>query len=275
MNIYTRNFKEICEINARYLAKGSVTTEELINLFPHADTKEITLEELDVTGKIAIVLLGLSGCGKTTLAKSLVRNNEALQLCSMDECTAQALLDSQFFDPKTSKNICIYNEKANDDVAMELFGKKLRTFAKKNNPLVIDGLWINAFTRAALFKTLKQLGYQICVIDFVTNYNKDDHLTKLMYRAAELVAFNFLSKDMVDSTMSDVIEKTRNAIPLLAKQRGVSEETILIDMTKEADFITRCHYLQENTHQEIITENVLFQKTIDLFKEGADIWISA
>ena len=69
MNIYIQMLKKVEELRKEQLKKDSVTVGDLVRMFYKTETKEVKLDEFDITDDTAIVLLGPSVYGKSTFAK--------------------------------------------------------------------------------------------------------------------------------------------------------------------------------------------------------------
>ena len=262
MELYTRNLAKARKTWSEHLKRQNNLTEmDMRRLFDNPKTKEMPLNNFEVRGKIAIVLVGLSGCGKTVFAQSLMERFDALKLCSMDDCGIEAI--------KKSGQIILED----DTIECDLFGQKIRTFSQSNTPIIVDGLWVNLYTRSALYKTLKSYGYKICVADFITNYDYESHYSKLVYRAAETVAVKTILHDKEIISLDEFYAWDKVAIKMLSEERGCSEEEVFERMKEDPAFEIELNKMKQCATSEIITQNVEFQQQNDLFKCGANFWI--
>ena len=263
MELYTRNLAKARKTWTEHLNKQNKLSEkDILRLFDSPKTKEMTFDNFEVRGKIAIVLIGLSGCGKTGFAQNLMERFETLKLCSMDECGIEAI--------KKSGQII----REDDTIECDLFGQKIREFSQSNTPIVVDGLWLNLYTRSALYQTLKSYGYKICVADFITNYDYESHYSKLVSRAAETVAVRTIFHDKEDISLEEFYVWSKNAIKILSEERGCSEEEVFESMKKNPMFEVELNQMKQCATSEIIMQNVEFQRQTNLFKCGANFWIT-
>ena len=263
MNVYTRMLGEVERKRKSWLAQETITVGDLYRLFPQTNTRIVKFEDLCVTNKTAIVLLGPSVYGKTTFAKEFLKMNKTVLICSMDECSRRAY------------RLGFMDDESNDRVSLKYFGERLEMLAKKNMPVIIDGLWINIYTRAALFNTLRKIGFsEICVIDFITKYDPQIHDDNIMWRAVDLIAWKTLIeiRDVKSVREADVIyEDTRR---LLSEHYGISEEELAVMIASKQEFKDEVKRIRGEVIGEIKDNHVAMQKQYGLFRAGADIYTS-
>lgn len=168
MNIYLRNFKFFEE----YVKDLNSQVDSCQKLFEMVyfdyPCRGITIKDPDFKNMSAVIIIGYSGSGKTTFINEFCKKNRFFESISMDD---------------TYKEVLKSKSRASDMEVITVFGKKLECSANSRSNIIIDGLWLNVFTRMALLKTLKELGYTTYIVDIA-----DDNIMyeRLKLRADDL-----------------------------------------------------------------------------------------
>ncbi len=261
MNIYIQMLKKVEELRKEQLKKDSVTVDDLVRMFYKTETKEVKLDEFEITDDTAIVLLGPSVYGKSTFAKQIMEQDLGLAYCSVDDCSREL----------THWGIM---NMSNDEYSVRMFGNLLKAAREKRQPVLVDGLWLNIYTRAALFKTLRILGYtKICVIDFISNYDGEMHQQYMMWRALDLYAWQILVdvKKVRNARIAD--EMFDNARNDLAKYYGISVEDLINKLAVRDGYVKTLKEVHADTVAEMETSFIDIQQQYGLFKAGVDWYI--
>ena len=168
MNIYLRNFKFFEE----YVKDLNSQVDSFQKLFEMVyldyPCRGITIKDPDFKNMSAVIVIGYSGSGKTTFINEFCKKNRFFESISMDD---------------TYKEVLKSKSRTSDMEVITVFGKKLECSANSRSNIIIDGLWLNVFTRMALLKTLKELGYTTYIVDIA-----DDNIMyeRLKLRADDL-----------------------------------------------------------------------------------------
>ncbi len=260
--IYAKMHDEVENSRKALLKKANATIGDIVRLFPNADTEVVELNDLSISNKTAIVLLGLSVTGKTTFANMLKKQNDFLTIVSMDDCARRLY---QFG---------IMDEELNNTASVQVFGEQLEHYSKINQPIIVDGLWVNIYPRIALFKTLRKIGYEICVIDFITNYDSEAHKDKMMKRALDLLAWKRLIEIDNIKFVNQADSVYDNATMILATRLGITEYKLIERLMQEDEYVDILSNVYNDSVNEVNDNLVSMQKSYDLFKIGADLLVT-
>lgn len=207
--------------------------------------------------KVAVVLVGVSACGKSTFAKKFLEQHKGFEYISFDDCTFEASKEVEYRDVDVT------------DRALELLDAKFEEHKRHN--IVVDGLVTSVEKRAALMKTLQEMRYKIYVIYFTDEYNEKhikynvirrsvDHVLHAMMVASDPTKFVFLM-----SLRFDMVEARGNA-------EGLTEEELI------AKYINDPLVKQEIKHNywnyEVEREQMFIeaQEAAKAFMWGADYY---
>lgn len=131
--------------------RGNIVSEKELNLY---------------NGKTAIILMGLSGCGKSTFARAFKRDNPSFELCIFDEVELGIMAHC-------ANERMFLSEEVADEMAIYAFGQLLEECGKANKNIVVDGQFVYCNARGALLKTLRYYGYDnIIIFNFLTRSNE-------------------------------------------------------------------------------------------------------
>lgn len=213
--------------------------------------------------KIAVVLFGQSCCGKSTFAKNFVKQNPEFSILSMDECAHKHITT---LSPQEKLILSISQDTSVvDSYGNTLFGEAL----ENGDNLVIDGCWLFINARSALFKTLHQLGYHICLVSFL-NIDPKEYEARVIGRCLDNVARNMLDMDLFDAPFGT------DFVALYASKRNLSIDQAKLDLVHQPIFkehySDQLLYLQNEVHSSVLQEQVNMQmiymgaeEFIDLF----------
>ena len=177
-NVYTIQLKKSFEWFGRmYMKKPS--EKDWIDLFGEKRAQIVTdIEALNLTEarKTAIILLGISSCGKTTFALNFVNSYPNFCYCSYDSAGVDVL--SEFV-----KRGLIPQEDILDAYMAYEFGELLKSHKKNQENIIIDGSWVSPNSRGALINTLRRLDYQNIIIFSFLKMSQEEANKRLVSRA--------------------------------------------------------------------------------------------
>lgn len=104
----------------------------------------------------AVIVLGYSGNGKTTYISNFMRENGNYAVVSMDEVVEELAEQYDHFE---------------DGDIIEYFGRMINAYSLLGKNIIIDGNFLNLFTRTALTDTLRTFKYNINAVDLTPNIN--------------------------------------------------------------------------------------------------------
>jgi len=238
--------KSINEFNKK--KNTMVTNKEILHTFFEdiIATRQPNFTRI-TSKKIAIVLLGQSCCGKTTYAKNFVKEHPDFTALSMDECAHRHLRNMS--KDQRIVLLLIHSEDITDYFGNTIFGNILT----EGKNLIIDGCWLHLNARSALFKTLHELGYYICIFSFL-NIDPETYKKRIIGRALQDVARSLLDFDLFECDFdTDFIE-------FYAKERKLSINDAQIALVNEPIFKeyyqNQLNYLQNELASSIIQEQI-------------------
>ena len=107
----------------------------------------------------ATVILGYSGNGKSTYICEIQKSNPNCVAISMDDVHRDIIGDNN-------------NLMVNPYMVVELFGERLEQACLEGKEIIIDGNFLNLFTRLTLIDTLHSFGYYVTGIDILLRFDK-------------------------------------------------------------------------------------------------------
>lgn len=164
--------------------------------------------------KVAVVLVGVSACGKSTFAKKFLEQNKGFKYISFDDCTFEASKEVGYCDVDVT------------DRTLELLDAKFEEYKRHN--IVVDGLVTSVEKRAALMKTLQEMRYKTYVIYFTDEYNKKHIKHNIIRRSVDHV----LHAKMVASDPQHFVFLMGLRIDMIkafANSKGLPEDVVIIN----------------------------------------------
>ena len=252
-----QSFIDFDKVNNTY-----VTAQQVLHIFFEDKVAKVYPNfERRSFKKIAVVLFGQSCCGKSTYAKQFVTQNPEFSILSMDECAHKDILAL----PKEQKFLLsiMVDTGAVDNFGNKLFGEALAA----GKDLVIDGCWLHINARSALFKTLHQLGYHICLFSFL-DINPKEYESRVIGRCLDNVARNILNMDLFENAYGT------DFVALYASKKHLSIDEAKLDLVHSPIFEE--HYSDQLIYLRNEVANSLLQEQVDcqMIYMGADEFIS-
>lgn len=268
-NAYTRNqaesyrwFAELQNMVIRY--HGIRFPFEVWNkLFKKTECKMVLSEdELDLKSskRTAIILLGLSCCGKTSYGRALKEKYPSFEFCSFDEVEMSCVLECL-------EKGAMPSEEAADVMAESKFGHLLEMYAKAAKNIVIDGQFVTSNSRGALIKTLRQIGYKEIIIFNFLNMPRKDVKIRIQKRALEEAMYDSYS------TKLSALELVRLRHSMMGKDTTQMLTDIMpIEVWKETEAYKKNYsdIYRNYFEYEVINSGVMFQMKYNLFTSGVD-----
>lgn len=239
-------------------ANGNPTRQMFYNWFG-SDKRAITRSgydhEIVLSQKSAVVVIGASGLGKTTLAKKILEAHPDMAFISYDEASYQ------FADEVNA------GSKKSDMRIVEILEEKL--MENKDRNIVIDSNCVNPANRAALVRFLKDLGYEIFIAYISVNTGYGDKMVK---RAVELTLFqDYLATiDASRTSMKELMPVRDRIIPFMTEKLQMDEEELVSKTRSRNETLAYTMKLQNAYHEEIARYRVEWQEKRELFQLGAD-----
>lgn len=222
-----------------------------------------TIEDLNLTTakRTAIILVGLSGCGKSSYAFDFIKKYPNFNLISVDKTE----LDIYFNCIK--KIGCLISTPMADMITTNEIGNQLNKHSKLGDNLIIDGQFVYSNARGALIKTLRKLGYKNIIIFSFLNASNDYIKVRLKSRALEEAMYDEYSKthSLIESTEFRKSYLGKNTTEMLVSIKPISEWEKTQNYKKM--------YLELYNHyfyEEPIQCGLLFQQNYDLLRSGVN-----
>ena len=231
-----------------------MTTEILYEFFPKKIayiTQEINL---DSNRKNAILLLGKSCCGKTTLAKEFCKKYPEFTHISMDECSIRDLETI----PEEERFRYFINEDLRNSIGNHRFGNMI---ANGTN-IIVDGGWGYMNARGAILKTLDYYGYYTIIVSMTLIPNN------LLAKRREKRVLNGLAKELLNN--SDVDYYDKDYVQIFADKNSMSYDNAVKELRKTPNY--KLEMLRSNLSYQEDDAGACWeaQKQNGLFFYGAD-----
>lgn len=163
--------------------------------------------------KTAVVLVGLSACGKSTFAKKFLQKYRGFNYVSFDDCTFEASREVGYSDVDVN------------DRALELLDEMLEI--NKNSNIIVDGLVVSVEKRAALMKWLHEMKYKIYVIYFTDEYNESHIKYNIVSRSVDHVLHARMVASNPECFVS-LMNMRLNMLGVHAHNEGITEEEVVL-----------------------------------------------
>lgn len=243
-------------------ADKNLTPDRMKKWFGRKVATPRSLEAMSFTKKSAVVLVGVSGIGKTTFMKKLVNQFPGFNMICYDECYNEAMNDMKRHDESTELRM------------IELVERKLRKY--QNGNIIIDGKFLHPATRAALYEVLNKVyGYEVHVVYFSMSYIEENFPVCAYKRAIQFSLYGEYLKGLTDAEKknADFIkldEIRENIMETTAAKRGVSVDTIFREYAETEDVERRVQEYVNNLMSEIESYAMQIQYMCQYFHFGAD-----
>ena len=260
-SLFERNLDDSALMFNRFKARTDITVQEIATAFFGDKIAKRVRSYSPSSKKNAVILLGQSCSGKSTYAKTFLKEHPEFTFVSMDECAHTELQKYS-----TYEIIEMMNQLGNafaDDLGNDLFSNLLET----NDNVLIDGGWVYLNARSALIKTLRQLGFHICIVSFL-GIDPIEHQNRILQRSLHNYAANILGIDLLRSTFEF------DAVQLYADRLGISKTDAINSLKSLPDFIQAYQTDVSDINSESITSLLALQLDSNLFYCGADEYLN-
>lgn len=210
------------------------------------------------TGKTAIVILGFSCSGKTTLAMNLKKTYPSANLICFDYLGLEVFKDNL-------NNLNILEEILDDKMAY-LMGEKIEVVSTENKPLIIEGQYVYPNARGALFNTLRNYGYDKIILLSTLNIDKTTFNTILDSRITDSIYWdNLKNKVSKQDFIKKQMELYGTNISLLKYSQKSPEQ-----IRNSLEYKINEYHLKEHIQLEIMETMYPIQLKYNLISSGAD-----
>ena len=266
-NIYSTQLKKSYEwFDKMYMKEPS--EKDWINLFGKKRGKNVQdIEDLNLSDarSTAIILVGLSTCGKTTFSLNFVKSHPNFTYCSYDSVGVEVM--SKFI-----KKGYLPQESILDSYMIYEFGEILKDHKKKKNNLIIDGAWVAPNSRGALINTLRLLGFKNLIIFSFLKISEEEINVRLASRAIRNV---IQSKEIHDSENPTTLSNTLSWFVTASFEEVIKKSGKTVDeLTHSKKFIKEYNELaQIYFRSEPINTSLHIQMAYNIFNYGVDYFI--
>ncbi len=197
--------------------KGRYDRDTIIEWFGNQKAIQQTcdLENVVFESKSAVVIVGVSGIGKSAFAEKFLKSHSEFEFCSYDEFYYEVMA-------QTNNNGEEAYLRTN-----EIFERKLRNANRKSKSILIDGMLLSYGLRAAIFRTLQTFGYQIHVVYFPLKYANEKIAECSSRRAVEFYLYTKYAKENPRKyTIREAIQLRKNIISIYCENLKTTPEEL-------------------------------------------------
>lgn len=208
--------------------------------------------------KAAVILVGVSGIGKTTYIQNFLNLYPFIKLISYDEAGYQKAEEEM--EGKT----------VSETRSLEIIEEEI--LKNREESIIVDATLIQAHSRAGLIRTLKDLGYEIHMLYFSKEYTEKNITPCLLNRAIELTLY----QDYVEQnknhkvSMREALNVRKGILERYAKKHGISTQELKTRMVSHPTTLNNYHILLNAYKKEVEENRVWWQEKRGLFFLGAD-----
>lgn len=210
--------------------------------------------------KIAVVVVAVSGIGKSTYVQNFLKQVSDFECISYDEAYYQKYDEQQA------------GIKVSEYRTVEIIEEQILKVQDKN--IIVDSMCIHPTSRAALFRFLSDLDYEIHMIYFSRKYTEDNIKQRMTARAIELALYqDYLARNNISRMkMVDLMKIRNNIIEIYARKKRITAEELKAQTVMLPTTITNMISLINFYNNEIETNRVWWQENRGLFMLGADYY---
>ena len=210
--------------------------------------------------KAAVVVVGVSGIGKSTYIEKFVKNYSGFEAISYDEACYQ-------------KEDEIKNGIQNTESRLvEIIEEQILSARDRN--IIVDAMCINPASRAALLRFLADLGYEIHLIYFSQAYTEANIKKCIVNRAIELALYQdyLVTHNVSKMSIREIMAIRKNILEICASERGVSVEELKIQTANLNVTKSNIAFLTKMYNEELEENKISWQEKRELFMLGADYY---
>ena len=207
--------------------------------------------------KTAVVLVGVSTCGKSRFAKEFLKSHKGFKYISFDDCMFEAEAEVNYSGEDVTNR------------GLELLDAKFEKYGKSN--ILVDGLVVSVEKRAALMKTLEEMKYKIYVIYFTDEYNEKHIKFNIVSRSVDHVLFAKMVASDPDN-FAFLMSLDLNMIEVHAKKEGISMGDVIVKYSQDLMVKQEIQLNYINYETERKTFCVDAQEAAKAFMWGADYY---
>ena len=241
-------------------SKGVISRKTISEWFENkqAVVKDGYKDVMLFESKAALVLVGVSCIGKTTYIQNFLNLYPHIKLISYDEA---GYIKAE--EEIKGKNV-------SETRTIEIVEKEI--LENKDESIVVDSTFIQPYSRAALIRFLKDLGYEVHMLYFSKEYTEKNITSCLLNRAIEITLY----QDFVETnkgnkmSMREALEIRKSILERYAKKYGISVEELKSRMVSHPTTMSNLHFLSNEFKKEVEIHRVWWQEKRGLFFLGAD-----
>lgn len=213
---------------------------------------------LSFNTKAAVVVVGVSGIGKSSYIKNFLKMFPNIKLISYDDANYQKEEEKE------------KGKKVSDGRMMEIVEERI--LAYKDGSIIVDSNCILPYARAALIRFLSDLGYEIHMVYFSQKYTEAHISSCCMQRAIELTLFKdyLVRHKMTRKSFRDRMKVRDDIVKIVAKERGITEEDLRASLSTDPTTLATLYHLINEYKREVEESRMWWQEKRGLFFLGTD-----
>lgn len=241
-------------------ANGMVSRKTISDWFGNKQAEQRNGYEdvLSFDSKSAVVVVGVSGIGKSSYVRNFLKMFPDIKLISYDDANYQK-------EEEREKG-----KKVSDGRMMEIVEERI--MACKDESIIVDSNCIHPYARAALIRFLSELGYEIHMVYFSQKYTEVNITSCLMSRAVEVTLFTeyIIQHKLSRKPLRERMKVRDDIVKIVADEKKVSEKDLRASMATNPTTLATFYRLVSAYKQEVDGCRMWWQEKRGLFFLGAD-----
>ncbi len=216
MGLLQHNMKRFTD---EYYAAGGFINDETLLKWVNCKVAEFrTIDDLNKNSfeeMSAVVIVGVSGSGKTHFAHEFLKTHPDFVLCSHDECYAKAMVDLDCFEGEEV-----------DAKMYEYLDEILKSAQNHKKSVILDGLFVSPVVRIAVLNTLRKYGFKVHVV-YITIATVAKNANEYFFkRAVEMQVFGKYCSKHKEMSAERIITLCGDAVKLYCEENGITAEEL-------------------------------------------------